>query len=80
MLCRTYDDPAVGLALPGKFVSLTPRSAGRILVASVIIMCVFETMVSVEIAETELALDRDGETQGSLVLQDTIRCGMGEDV
>jgi hypothetical protein len=80
MLCRTYEEPADGLALPGKFMSLTPRSAGSIVVASVIIMCVFETIESLEITETELALDRDGETQGSLVLQDTIRCGMGEDV
>jgi hypothetical protein len=45
-------------------------------VASVVITSVSETIESMETTETELALDRDGETRGSI--QDTIRGDMGE--
>ena len=44
----------------------------------VVIMCVSGAIESMETTERELALDRDGETQGSLVLQDTMRGDMGE--
>lgn len=47
--------------------------------ASVVIVCVSETIEFMEITETALALDWVGETVtwGSLVLQDTVRRDVG---
>lgn len=74
--CRANDSSAIGLTLREKFVSLAPRSAGCTPVDPVVIMCVSGAIESMETTERELALDRDGETQDSLVLQDTMRGDM----
>ena len=74
--CRMNESSAASLTFVEKFVRLAPKSAGFTLVASVVIMCVSETIESIETTETELELDRDGETRGSI--QDTIRGDMRE--
>ena len=80
LLCRTNESSAVELAVQVEFVSLVAPRSTR---ASVAIMCVSETMEFMERTETLLALDtvdRDGETQGSFILQDTMRSDMEGDV
>jgi hypothetical protein len=83
MLCRTNESSAVGLALNVEFVSLVAPRSTRAPAASVVIMCVSEPIEFMDRTERPLALDtvdRDGETRGSLILQDTMGCDMGGDV